>query len=234
MVDGSHTPSSSRGRRTYRSPRRREQARLTRQRILASARAQFLGSGYAGTTMRAIAAGADVSTPTVEQAFGTKPELLKQVIDLAIAGDDDPVPVLARAAAASAEAAVTVDEFQHFIAGVLTEAQQRSAQLVVVAFEAANADPSLRPLVQQRLDQRFQTAGWIVDGIVKRSPLRPDVDRAHAVDTVWLLMEPVVFCRLTEDRHWNPDRYRHWFTKSVTHLLLPADAREAPTPRAQR
>jgi AcrR family transcriptional regulator len=223
MADRGQTSDGGRAVRPYRSPRRREQARLTRLRILEAARVEFLRSGYAGTTMRVIAAAAGVSTPTLEQAFGTKSALLKQVIDSAIAGDDEPIPVLARAPAARAEAAVTVDEFLFLIAGVLAEGQQRSARLVVVAFEAAAADPSLRSLVQQRLDQRSQTAEWIVDGILKRSTLRPDLDRAHAVDTVWVLMEPVVFCRLTEDRHWNPDEYRRWFATNVA-LLLSADA----------
>ena len=46
--------------------------------------------------MRAVAADAGVAVPTVELAFGTKARLLKAVIDTAIAGDDEPAPMLAR------------------------------------------------------------------------------------------------------------------------------------------
>jgi hypothetical protein len=42
------------------------------------------------------------------------------------------------------------------------------------------------------------------------------------VDTVWLLMDPVVFCRLTEDRGWSADRYERWFADTVRRLLLAA------------
>jgi AcrR family transcriptional regulator len=209
--------------RSYRAPRREEQARRTRRRILEAGRAQFLAAGFAGATMRRIAEAAGVSLPSVEQAFGTKARLLAQVVDVAIAGDDEPVPVLERAPAARAAAAERVEDFLLLVADLLTEGQQRSARLVLVVFEAAGADPGVRLLAQDRLAQRARTAEWIVDGMLRRGRPRPGVDRAHAVDTVWLLMDPAVFCRLTEDRGWSAVRYRDWFADSAARLLLGAD-----------
>lgn len=206
--------------RTYRSPRREEQSRRTRRQVLDAARKEFLAAGYAGTTMRAVAASAGVSVATVEQAFGTKSDLLKEVIDVAIAGDDEPVAVLDRPWAAGAAATDDVDEFLAAVAATLTDAQQRSARLVVVLLEAAHADASLRPLAEDRLAQRARTAAWIADGIRTRHRLRTTIDRDSAVDTIWLLMEPVVYCRLTEDRGWTPERYRDWFADSAHRLLL--------------
>ena len=49
------TAAGERPARTYHSPRRQERARRTRERILAAATAEFVASGYAATTMRAIA-----------------------------------------------------------------------------------------------------------------------------------------------------------------------------------
>ncbi len=91
--------------RPYRSAHRQGQARRTRRRILDAAAAEFSSRGYAATTVAAIAAAAGVSVPTVEQAFRTKANLLKAAIDVAIAGDDEPVPVLQRPAAVAAAAA---------------------------------------------------------------------------------------------------------------------------------
>jgi TetR/AcrR family transcriptional regulator of autoinduction and epiphytic fitness len=223
MQEERETPDRGRAARPYRSPRRTEQAQQTRRRILAAARAEFLASGYSGTTMRQIAAAADVSVATLEIAFQAKSRLLAQVIDVAIAGDDEPVAVLDRPAAAEAAGAVTLQDFLSRVAGILAEGQQRSARLVVVAFEAATADPALRPLVDDRLAQRAGTAEWITDGMIARGPLRPGIDRGHAVDTVWLLMDPVVFCRLTEARGWSVQRYRRWFADSAERLLLTTD-----------
>jgi hypothetical protein len=36
---------------------------------------------------------------------------------------------------------------------------------------------------------------------------------------VWLLMDPVVFTRLTGPRGWPPTRFRVWFAASVLRLL---------------
>ena len=113
--------------RRYRSPRRKQQARRTRACIIAAAARQFLACGYAAATMRAVAADAGVALPTVELAFGTKARLLKAVIDAAIAGDDEPVPMLARDWAARAEAAAGPAEFVAVFARQLTESAQRAA-----------------------------------------------------------------------------------------------------------
>jgi AcrR family transcriptional regulator len=208
------------GARSYRSPKREEQARRTRHRILLAATEQFRALGYAGTTMAAIAAAAGVSVPAVELAFGTKAALLKTAIDVAIAGDDEPVPALERPWAALAEASTTPEAFLAIVAEVLTGAARRSDALVLVAFEAARGDHRLAPLAARLKAQRAVVAAWIIDRLVARAPLRPGVDRSQAIDTVWLLMEPAVFERLTIDRGWTPQRYGAWFADSTLRLLL--------------
>ncbi len=207
--------------RIYRSPRREQQARRTRERILAAATTEFLAAGYAPTTMRAVAAAAGVSVPTVELAFGNKAQLLKAAIDVAIAGDDEPVPVLQRDWAARAQTTTAVEDFLAVVGEVLVDAAQRAAGLVVAAFEAAHIDPTMRALADQLASQRATTAAWIVEGIMQRSSLRTEIARGQAIDTIWLLMDPVVFCRLTRDRAWTPERFERWLTDSIPRLLLP-------------
>jgi hypothetical protein len=75
-------------------------------------------------------------------------------------------------------------------------------------------------LILDREAQRERTTAWIVDGVVERAGLRAGLDRAGAIDTVWLLMDPVVFSRLTRHRGWSPDRYASWFADSVSQLLV--------------
>lgn len=203
--------------RPYRSQKRREQARHTRRRVLAAAAELFRTLGYAGTTMSAVAAAAGVAVPTVELAFSTKPSLLKEVIDVAIAGDDEPVPVLERPWAQRAAVAATAGEFLAEVARTLVAAAERSDALVLAAFEAARSDERLAPLAAQLKTQRRVTASWIVDGIAARAPLR--VDRSEAIDTIWLLMDPAVFDRLTTDRGWPAHRYGAWFVDSALRLL---------------
>jgi AcrR family transcriptional regulator len=216
--------------RSYVSVVRSERARKTRSRVIDAATRLFVEQGYAATTMRSIAAEAGVSLPTVELLFGTKPQLLHVVLDVAIAGDDDPIPVLSRAWVAHAQSKDAVVEFLSVVAEVLKEAQVRSAGVMLAAYEAAASDPEIGLLIADRELQRERTAGWIVDGILRRASLRAGLDRAAALDTVWVLMDPVLFSRLTRHRGWSPERYAAWFVdlsaSTVAGATLDADKPE--------
>ena len=205
--------------RSYVSAARAERARQTRKHVIEAATRLFVQQGYATTTMRGIAAAAQVSIPTVELLFGTKAQLLHVVMDVAIAGDDEPVPVLSRPWAIEAASAQDLGDFLSAIAQVIGEAQARSAGVLLAAYEAARSDPDIQILIADRESQRQGTASWIVDGVTVRSPLRPGLDRAGAIDMVWMLMDPVVFSRLTRHRGWSLDRYASWFADSLIRLL---------------
>jgi len=211
---------AQRSKRGYVSAARTDQASKTRSRVIHAATRLFVEQGYATTTMRAIAGEAGVSLPTVELLFGTKPQLLHVVLDVAIAGDDDPVPVLSRAWAAEAQSKDDAVGFLSAVAQVLKEAQVRSAGVMLAAYEAAASDPDIGLLIADRELQRQRTASWIVDGILKHASLRAGLDRAAAVDTVWMLMDPVVFSRLTRHRGWSLERYAAWFADSIAQLLV--------------
>jgi AcrR family transcriptional regulator len=135
--------------------------------------ALFVQQGYATTTMRAIAAEAGVSVPTVELLFGTKAQLLHVVIDVAVAGDDEPVPVLSRAWATVAKSASGLADFISAVAQVLSEAQARSAGVMLAGYEVAASDPDIQLLIMDRESQRERTTSWIVDGVIERARLRP-------------------------------------------------------------
>jgi AcrR family transcriptional regulator len=207
-------------RRGYVSGTRTEQAQETRKRVIEAATRLFVRRGYATTTMRAIATEAGVSVPTVELLFGAKAQLLHVVIDVAIAGDDEPVPVLSRTWAAEAQSAHGLAEFLSTVAQVLSEAQARSAGVMLAAYEAAASDPDIQLLIMDRESQRERTATWIVDGVLERAGLRPGLARADAIDTVWMLMDPVIFSRLSRHRGWGPARYASWFADGVARWLV--------------
>ena len=194
----------------------------------------FLAGGYAGTTIRAIAAEAGVSVPTVELLFATKARLLKAAIDVAIAGDDEAVAVLDRGWTSAASASASAEEFLSIVASVIGAVQARSAGLVLAAFEGSTKDPELAELTEEMIRQRAITAAWIVDGLAGKADLREELTREDAADTVWLLMEPAVFYRLVRHRRWTVDRYQDWFARSARRLLVadtPASGSE-PTERS--
>ncbi len=205
--------------RTYRSDLRDAQARRTRGAIVDAANRLFTSRGYAATTVRAVAEEAGVSVPTVEATFGSKARLLKAAIDVAIAGDDEPVSMLDREFAHRASAATTATGSLIIVADVLAGSQHRSAGLVNAAFEGAGGDPDLAALAEELATQRHKTASWIVDLVAAKRPLR--ASHAHSVDTLWTLMEPAVFDRVTRRLGWSLERYQHWFADAAVHLLTP-------------
>jgi AcrR family transcriptional regulator len=53
----------------------------------------FAENGWSGTDMRDVARTAQVSVETVYANFGSKGSLLRQALDVAVVGDDEPVPL---------------------------------------------------------------------------------------------------------------------------------------------
>jgi len=187
--------------------------------VLVAASNRFQRRGYAASTIPAIAAAAGVSVPTVEAHFGSKVNLLKGCIDVAIAGDDEPVPVLDREWTRPARAATTTANVLDAVADVIGPAQQRSAGLVLAVFEGAGADPGLDVLADQMVRQRHETASWIVRTLAAIAPLRGS--ESEAVDTLWTLMDPAIYQRVVHRLGWDLNRYQRWFADSARHLLVP-------------
>lgn len=217
-------------RRRYRSAQRARRASETRTRILAAACAEFEQTGFAATRVRTVAEAAGVSVATVELIFGTKAQLLRAAVSFAIRGDAKATPMLARPWAQRAQAQATVGAFLAIVARVLVEGEQRSAGLILAGFEAARHDESMSALADQLRAQRAETAAWLVDGLIARAPLRPQITREQAIDTVWLLMDPHGFLALTGDRGWTANQFETWFVDSVQSLLLATDTVPAPAP----
>lgn len=171
--------------------------------------------------MRVVASDAQVALPTIELAFGTKARLLKATIDIAIAGDDEPAPMLERAWAERARATTEPAAFVALFAGALVDSAQRAAGLTLAALEAARLDEDIAAVAEQLKTQRETMASWLVDGLLQRSTPREGIERADAVDTIWALLDPALFCHLTRDRHWSAAHFRQWFTDGTLRLLLP-------------
>jgi AcrR family transcriptional regulator len=206
--------------RGYRSPLREEKARRTRQTVLAAAREVFVRDGYARATMRSIAAAAGVSVQTVEQIFGTKRAVLKTVIDVAMAGDDEPVAVVDREWVQRARAATTFDDMLASTAAGVCAISERLRDVVAVMNQATAADEEIAGLARMFDEQRRAGAQAIVAGLSTQRPLRADLDGDTATDTMWVLMDPVLYRRLTVDRAWSAAAYERWFAESVRRLLF--------------
>ena len=123
--------------RSYDASGRRTAAAGNRTRVVAAATELLVTKGYASTTVAEVAAAAGVSVPFVYAAFGNKVGLLKRVLDVAIAGDDEPVAVRDRADAVAAIAARTARRRCQLTAELVTRISARTAPLIDVVRQAA-------------------------------------------------------------------------------------------------
>ena len=207
-------------RRPYRSALRAGRARATRAAILDAAHALFVARGYAATSVRAVATTAGVSVPTVEQHFGTKRALLKTVLDVTKAGDDEPVPLLDRDPARAALTAPTSDAFLARIAAEIGTVAARTGPLHDVLAAAASGDTEIAGLAREIDAQRRTVASWLVDGLRTRGGLRPGLSSTHAVDVVWTLLDPALHRRLTRDCGWSTGEYADWLADGIGRLVV--------------
>jgi AcrR family transcriptional regulator len=211
------SPESS-PRRRYQSPLREQSARRTRRAIVAAAQELFTARGYAATSLADIAAAAGVARPTAFAAFGSKPALLRQVLDQALAGDDEAVPVAQRpwfqpVWRASKPAAVL-----GAYAGVCTLINRRAARIFEVVRRAADQAPEIAELWDTLQRNRRAGARMVVEHAASRGPLVPGTDRA--TDIVWIFNDPAHYDTLVSRCGWPEPDYTSWLSGQLRHALL--------------
>lgn len=208
-------------RRTYRSPVREESARRTRQAIVAAARALFLERGYAAASLRDVAEVAGVARPTVAAAFGSKPALLRQILDEALAGDDEPIPVVQRPWFAPVFAATDPSGVLDAYAGVCVLINARSAALFEVAHRASGESPELAELWATLVGNRHFGAGAIVEHAGKLGAIRDDLRPEQVADALWTLNDPALYYALVLEKGWPEDEFRRWLSRQMRSAVLP-------------
>lgn len=205
--------------------RRRQRARATRLRVLDAARALFLELGYAGTTIRAIAARADVSPETVYATFGAKRSLLSRLVDISIAGDDTAPPVIEQGWVQQLREEPDVHRRLRLLAHQGRSILERRAALDDVVRGAASADPEIAALRDRGRAERFAGQREFLRIVVGGGSLREGIDLETAADILYALGSPETFRLLVVDRGWSGDQFEAWYGESLERLLLgPAES----------
>jgi AcrR family transcriptional regulator len=202
-------------------PPRREQARtrLARRAVVDAARELFLDGGYAGTSVAAISARAGVPEPTVYRLFSSKVGILKVLLDVSIAGDDEPVALPQRAEVAAVLEGPDPQALLDGFAGITTHINQRTNAVYTVLDRAADSDPEAAALLDSLREQRSRGQQQVVRALQRMGSLRPGLTRRDAADIVHAVMSPEVYRLLVRDRGWTPDRYRTWAARLLLEQL---------------
>lgn len=206
--------------RKYDSSRRKAQALGTQTQILNSARELFIERGYLGTSIESIAQIAEVAPETVYSIFGNKKSILTRVVDVLVVGDENPIPLLARSEIREMENEKDQRRQIQMFAKRIQLIMSRVAQMFEVMRNAAKTEPDIKALLKRYLDGRMQGMGYFIDCLMANGPLRKNLDKSTATETIWALTSAELYNLLTTDRGLSADEYEFWLTETLTRLLL--------------
>ena len=212
--------------RSYDSPRRREQAAATRRDILEAAQRLFERRGFAATKMAEIASEAGVALKTVYAAFETKSGVLRALWHMLLRGDEDDVPVMAREWYLEVLNEPDPKRQLRLNARNARAVKERIAPLLDVIRQAAPLDAETAALWGRIQSDFYENQGAIVNSLSERGALAPGLDVARGSDILWTLNHPDLWQLLVAQRGWTGEQWEQWFADtSCAQLLAPGIAR---------
>jgi AcrR family transcriptional regulator len=182
----------------------------TRRRMLEAARELFVLNGYGATTLKEIADRADVAVQTIYFTFGNKRVLLKELVDVAIAGDLEPVATMDRPWFHEVLAAPTAEAHLRLHVGGTREILERVAPIVEMLRAAASADPAIAGQWDDDADPRFAVHLEAARSLVAKPGVRAGLTAEHAADLLFGLLSPELYQVFVRDRGWSPERWESW------------------------
>lgn len=204
--------------RRYDSTRRRQQAQQNRHAVLAAARQRFLTQGYAATTIAEIAGDAAVSVETVYKAFATKAGVLKALFDVSVAGDDEPIPMVARDVIQNVIDAPEAARKLQIYAEHLAATMPRSAPVQLLARDGAASSPDAGEVWKQIRRETLAAMTMFASDLARTGQLR--VSTRQARDVLWTYHAPELYELLVLERGWSATRYGKFIASALIDALL--------------
>ncbi len=195
--------------------------RLARRAVLDAARTLFLERGYGATTIEGISSAAEVPQATVYRLFSSKKGILKAVLDVSVAGDDEPVPVAERSHVRALLDATRPEDSLARLAAVSVDINTRTAPIYPILVSAASSDRDASAILDELTRQRQKGQGRVATLLARAKALRPGLRARDAGDVIHALASPELYHLLVIDRAWSPERYQRWLAEALAGQLLP-------------
>jgi len=209
--------------RTYNGALRREQAQMTRGRILDAARRLLVSGTYSSVTMEDIAREAGVAYQTVYAIFGTKLRLAQGLMEVGF-------PHVADALKLFDPLRKTDDPELGLRTGARVSRLIYELCADLLRFMRESGDPGLLEHYREGEERRLKDMiGFGLPAMLKRSGrLRAGISPSEAVAVIWALTGPDQYIQLVFQRGWTTSRYEEWLGDALINMLLqPAGAQLA-------
>lgn len=204
--------------RTYVSPRREEQAKATRRAILEAAQRLFLKDGYGATSIRAIAGEAGVAVQTIYAVFKNKRQLVIELVENAVTGEENLASVTEHPQTAAIRAEPDPRRRAQLDAALSRQITERLLPVFKITSDAAAVDPDFAELNRSMIARRPAEMAEAAAVLAGDSGLR--VTTAAAAASLYVLYSPHVAQLLTEHLGWSYDRYEKWLADAIERLIL--------------
>ena len=195
--------------------RRAEKAQETRRRIIEAAADLFVADGYGATNLQDVADRAGVAVQTIYFVFGNKRVLLKELVDVTIAGDSEPIATMDRPWFTAAVAAPTAQEMMTTYVPGSSAVLARVSPIMRVLEAAVANDPEVAALWPQDEDLRYVVQRAAADAFVTKPGARKDLTADEAADLLYGILSPELYLLFTRDRAWSHDRWLTWATQTL-------------------
>ncbi|MEV4471093.1 TetR/AcrR family transcriptional regulator [Nonomuraea salmonea] len=203
-----------------RAGKRAQKARETRARILRAAGELFVQDGYGATNLQDVATRAGVAVQTIYFVFGNKRTLLKELVDVTIAGDDEPVATMDRPWFKEALAAPTAAGHLRALVHGSSAVLARVAPIMKVLDTAVTMDPEVAAEWTQDTDPRHVVHTAAARSLMAKPGARADVPPEQAADVLYGLLSPELYLLLAGARGWPHERFEEWVHDTLAAQLL--------------
>jgi AcrR family transcriptional regulator len=195
---------------------RQQQAAETRRQIVRAARRLFVASGYAGTTVEAIAAEAGVALATVYKAFGTKAAIARELNEL-IDNEAATASFTQRMAAATSPA-----ELIRLSVALTRSLHEHSGDIIAAVRSAAAVDAILAGVYTEGTRRHDDGIRWMISKLEAAGALVPGMVTIRAAGLMSTLCSVEAFADLTTRYGWAADQCEAWIASALCQLLLNA------------
>ena len=190
---------------------------------MAAAGQRFLEGGYGATTIAEVARAAGVAVQTVYSAVGGKADLLIEVVNRTVAGDDRDVMLLDREWMTALRAEPDPRRQVRIFADEMTSIGARVVPLFLMMRAAAAGDPEVAAAWQRSVELRWQTMRAVVSAL---HGVRPGLGGERAADLVWAIASPETYDLLALQRGWSPADVAAWIADAIVAALFDQPVQE--------
>lgn len=190
------------------------QALETKQLIVDAARRLFTEQGYGATSIAQVAKEAGVAVPTVYASVGTKPTLLRLLLDRI--DEESGIAELA----AELRTATSARRVVGLEVRITRQLAERCGDIIAALQSAVGVEPEMADAFAAGMERHRAGARATVDRIAELGKLRRGLSRPDATAIVATLCAPAIYAALTGQHGWSYDQCESWLNDTLRRQLL--------------